>query len=619
MPALDRVPATSVSEELERQSRAWSIFGLAMLVVIGLIGLIGAWTLAEVNAPDSLVSHTYDVVSRSQQLLSELQDSQAAVQGYLLSGEDSILAPYEAAITTVPENLRVLRNLSSDNASQQRRLDALQPLLTNRMIELAEIVRLRKDFGLEAAEKANSTEQYKQVRDRILQLGGEIQKEEYRLLEQRLATRQARLWRGLAATLGSAALALFALILTPILVRHAIKQRDLVNRQKQETESMVQSLFEAAPQAILIVDRSGSIVMANPATEKIFGYKPEELRGESVEALVPGQLRDLHFAHRGQYMADPRNRPIGLNLALKARRKDGSEFDAEISLTSINRRNGDLTVAFASDISQRRADEKEIREQREELRYLAGRLMTAEEDERRRISRNLHDDLSQTLASIAIDLARLAGKSDSEEISPHLRPLQSRATEAAESVRKISHQLHPSILDDLGLKAALEEFCNEFERRSEIITNFTSHDVPDYLPSDISTCTYHIAGECLRNVHKHSRSKTASVILEIIEGTLRLIVTDEGVGFTREPSGLHAGIGIVAMKERARLLGGTVLIQSDLRKGTKVVLELPVSVPTLPAPTGNGNRSILGNSDSPSQSTFRERINFTEPDHKVQA
>jgi PAS domain S-box-containing protein len=586
MPALGPIPATNLIEGLERQSRAWSALGLAMLV---LIGLISAWSLAEVNAADSLVNHTYNVVSASEQLLSALEDSQAAVQGYLLSGEESNLVPYHAAITAVPENFRILRNLSSDNASQQRRLDALQPLLANGMIDLTELVRLRKEFGLQAAEKARSTEKYKQVRNRILQLGGEIQKEEYRLLQQRLVTRQDRLWRGLAATVSSAALALLALILAPILVRRAVKQRDLVHRQKQETESMAQSLFEAAPQAILIVDRSGTIVTANPEAEKIFGYKPEELSGQSVEVLIPEQESGEHIAHREQYMPDPRNRPMGLNLNLKARRKDGSKFDAEISLSSINRSNDTLTVAFASDISQRRADEKEIREQREELRYLAGKLMTAEEDERRRISRNLHDDLSQTLASIAIDLGRLAVKSGSEGISPNLRPLQSRASEAAERVRMISHQLHPSILDDLGLKAALEEFCNEFEMRSGIHTNFTSQNVPDYLPSDISSCAYHIAGECLRNVHKHSRSKTAYVNLEVVQGGLRLRVRDEGIGFNRAPSGLHAGIGIVAMKERARLLGGAVLIQSGLQKGTKIVVELPVSVMTLPVPSGNGD------------------------------
>jgi PAS domain S-box-containing protein len=196
--------------------------------------------------------------------------------------------------------------------------------------------------------------------------------------------------------------------------------------------------------------------MVNPETERLFGYSLKELEGHPVELLIPEQLRGLHTAHRREYFANPQNRPMGLNLDLKARRKDGSEFPAEISLSSIKTPEGTLAVAFAADVSRRWVDEQAIREQREELRHLAGELMTAEDNERRRIARNLHDDLSQNLASIAIDLGKLATMDSLGGVARQLRPIQRRASEAADSVRRISHQLHPSILDDLGLKVALE-------------------------------------------------------------------------------------------------------------------------------------------------------------------
>jgi PAS domain S-box-containing protein len=544
--------------------------------MLALIGLIAAWTLREVYGADSWVDHTYEVMRTSEQLFSELQDAQIAVRGYLLSSEDSDLAPYHTAIAKIPESFRSLKNLTSDNPTQEQRLDALQPLLTSSINTFAETVRLRKNFGLEAADKARRTEQNRTVADRVLRLSREIQNEEYRLLRERLAIRRVRLWRGLGATLGSALLAVVALVLGTVQVRRAVKQRDSAYRERAESQSTVHALFEAAPQAIIIVDQGGSIIMVNPETERLFGYSLKELEGHPVELLIPEQLRGLHTAHRREYFANPQNRPMGLNLDLKARRKDGSEFPAEISLSSIKTPEGTLAVAFAADVSRRWVDEQAIREQREELRHLAGELMTAEDNERRRIARNLHDDLSQNLASIAIDLGKLATMDSLGGVARQLRPIQRRASEAADSVRRISHQLHPSILDDLGLKVALEEFCNDFEERSGIVTQFTSHNVPDYLPSELSNCVYHIAGECLRNVYRHSRSASAFVDITITGSTLHLQVTDDGIGFKREPSAPRSGIGIATMKERTRLLGGVFELKSAPEEGTRVEVQLPV-------------------------------------------
>jgi len=267
---------------------------------------------------------------------------------------------------------------------------------------------------------------------------------------------------------------------------------------------------------------------------------------------------------------------MGLNMNLKARRKDGTEFEAEISLGHITTAKGSLAAAFVSDISLRRAAESLMQRQREELRQLAGKLISAQDDERRRIARNLHDDLSQSLAAIAMDVGRLASKY-SAEIAKDLRRVQELAAAAAEDVRRISHQVHPSILDDLGLKLALEEYCSEFESRSGIVTRFRTENLPDRMPSDISDCIYHIVGECLRNAAKHSQGGAVFVDVSLVGNVLHLSVRDNGVGFSQSESSARRGIGIVAMKERARLVGGTVSIRADVAEGTTVSVEVPVN------------------------------------------
>lgn len=563
------------ADQIQRWSVIWSTFAFAMLM---LICLIGAWTLREVDNSDSWVDHTFTVIGTSQQLMANLRDTESATRAYIPDPNERFRSEFQLASARIQPTFNSLKTLTLDNPQQQQRLDQFQPLLNERVKNLARTMTVRDSAGAAAADSLNRNDANQALSRHIRELSRDFESEEYRLLQGRSALRRTRTRQGLAGTIGAASLALIALIVAPFQVRRAVRQRDFANREKQESDSMVHSLFDAAPQSILIADRNGSIVMANPVTEKIFGYNPDELRQMPIETLLPERLRSGHVGHRDRFFANPQTRPMGLNLDLKARRKDGSEFHAEISLSYIEAARGTLAVAFASDISKRRADEQAIREQREELRQLAGRLMTAQEEERRRIARNLHDDLSQSLACISMDLGKLASKESFAEVSPHLRPLQKRATEAADLVRKVSHQLHPAILDDLGLKTALEEFCDEFQQRSGIHTQLSFHNAPPYLPAELSSCVYYIVGECLRNIAKHAKALSALIDLEVLENSLCLCVKDDGIGFNGNPSKPRGGIGVTAMKERVRLQGGTFAIQSSAEDGTRIDVAIPLSV-----------------------------------------
>jgi PAS domain S-box-containing protein len=561
-------------DTVETTSRGWAVFGLAMLV---LIGLIAAWSLREVNISDARVNHTNEVIEASRKLTAQVDHAKISTQEYVAKGDERFEQRYHQAAASAQESLKDVRRLTADSASQQKRLNELAPLVTSELKDLASMIALRSKGVADEADVDSLNMREESELDRIHDLGQQIEDEEYQLLQQRSSERRAQLGRGLAATVSAALLALLSLVLATIQVSRAVKQRDVADRDKQESESIANSLFEAAPQGIVIVDQNGMIVMANPETEKLFGYLPEELSGKSLGALIPERLQNVHTDHRDQFFSNPRNRPTGRDLNLKARRKDGTEFDAEISLGYFKTAKETLAVAFVSDISKRRTDERAIHEQQRELRQLAGKLITAQDDERRRIARNLHDDLSQTLAAIAMDAGRLASKYHSQEIAADLRWVQQHAAEAAEQVRQISHQLHPSILDDLGLKVALEEYCTEFESRSGIVTYFTAENMPDRLPSDISDCVYHIAGESLRNVSKHSRGGAVFVNVGVTGNVLHLSVRDNGVGFSHAGAEVRHGIGIVTMKERARLVGGTVSIHADIAQGTTVSVEVPVN------------------------------------------
>jgi len=570
--SLSSKPPNQTSDALDRRSLFWLVMGLGMLLVIG---GIGAYTLREVDESDYWVDHTREVISTNQRLLLDVRDAEAAERGYIITGDESYVTPYNMAIQDIPPTLAKLHGLLSDNPKQLEQLGKLETLIDRRLSVLGQGVQQRTS-GFAAAQAVVLAGQGRIAAREIGDASRELESEENHLLQERSHTRQVRVRAGFFATVFAVLLALLALATAALDVRRALRQRNLAQTRREESESTARALFQAAAQAIFIVDPSGRVVMANPATEKMLGYTESELIGQSIEVLVPEAARQRHVAHRTGYFAHPQSRPMGLGMDLQARRKDGSTFDAEISLSYIQSLQGTLAVAFVTDISKRKADEFAIRNQGEELRQLAGRMMTAQDDERRRIARDLHDDLSQKLAYLAMDLSKLAMKPASDELRKEVLALRARAHEASDTVRHISHQLHPSVLDDIGLEAAIEQYCEEFQERSGIATHFTARDVPESLAREVASSVYHIFQESLRNVSKHSRAEQVFVTLESVGDTLRLTVKDQGVGLAPERLKTGSTIGIVGMKERAHLVNGTLSLESRVGEGTEVTVSVPL-------------------------------------------
>jgi signal transduction histidine kinase len=225
----------------------------------------------------------------------------------------------------------------------------------------------------------------------------------------------------------------------------------------------------------------------------------------------------------------------------------------------------------AIEISERVRGEKE-------RQRLAAKLATAQEEERRRIARELHDGLTQDLGGLAIELGRLAAQrpASGRTLAGAFLTLQRRVVRAAEAARHIAHQLHPSELDDLGLAAALRAFCEDFSGREGIGLTFTDHDLPESLPAEVAPCLYRVTQEALRNIVKHARTRQAAVTLSGNGTGVRLSIQDDGVGFNVPPPDETIGLGMQSMRERVQLLGGTFSVISEPGKGAEVLAEVPL-------------------------------------------
>ena len=216
----------------------------------------------------------------------------------------------------------------------------------------------------------------------------------------------------------------------------------------------------------------------------------------------------------------------------------------------------------------------------EDLRGLTARLLTAQEEERRRISRDLHDDINQRLAMIVVELETLehALPPGSNTIGVRLRSLKDNASELCEDLRHLAYQFHPSVLDDLGLTVALRRLVDDVAARTGLKGSFRSDAGKGSIPQPAATCLYRIAQEGLSNVAKHAGATGFEVELKRDDGVVTLSITDDGAGFDpAERKTDRATLGLVSMKERAHLVHGGLEVQSQLGRGTSVRARIPLA------------------------------------------
>jgi PAS domain S-box-containing protein len=346
----------------------------------------------------------------------------------------------------------------------------------------------------------------------------------------------------------------------------------------QRSESTIRALLESSTQSVLAVDAKEKIVLANGNTEAMFGYKREELLGQRLDILIPEDFRGRHVAHHRTYFANMRNRPMGIGLDLAARRKEGSTFPVEIALSGIETAEGKFAVAFVTDISERRRMEQAGRMHEREIQALTASLLTAHEEERRRVSRELHDQICQQLASLAIELGGLAAAPPPADREKRLKELQARVIKTSEMTRHIAYQMHPSILDDLGLVASLRSLCREFsERTADIELNFSSGEAHAPVSREVASCLYRIAQQSLENIAQHAAARHVSVTLQFRKGTASLTIADDGVGFDISVVQGQGGLGLIGMAERARSVHAKFSISTRPGQGTRIAVEVPLS------------------------------------------
>jgi PAS domain S-box-containing protein len=344
--------------------------------------------------------------------------------------------------------------------------------------------------------------------------------------------------------------------------------------EQKEAEDKFRLILDSTAEAIYGIDLEHRCTFCNPACLVALGYERiDEVLGRNMHELMhhtrpdgtsfPVEECRVHQVIRTGEGVHADNEVLW--------RANGTSFPAEY--WSYPQRGGQelvgAVVAFV-DITQRKLAEAAIA-------GVSRKLIEAQEQERTRIGRELHDDIGQRLALLAVELQQLhEDPRHFSEARSRVGELHKQTLEIAAEIQSLSHELHSAKLQYLGIAAATRGFCQEFGEQQRVEIDFETHDLPSSVPPDISLCFFRVLQEALHNSAKHSGVKHFEVRLWGASDEMHLKVEDSGIGFDREAAKASRGLGLVSMEERVKLVNGTLSIESKLQSGTTIHARVPL-------------------------------------------
>ena len=561
------------------------------------------------------VSHTQEVRGVVGDLESVVNRAARARMNYLISGDDSEFTEYRSAVSKIPGQMLRLRDLTKDNQSQGQHCAQLESILNIRMhIWEDSIEQKQQNRPLDLSQLMQQNLKLTAQTDAS---AAEIREEEDRLLEHRRKVAHERFIFATAMVVASFGLALILLSLYYRLLNQELEAREAAEQSAREAyqreaalrpqEERFRLFIDAVKDyAIFTLDAKGHVSSWNQGAERLNGYTASEILGRHFSRFFTPEDTRTGKPQLELERAETEGRVEDEGWRV---RKDGSRFWANAVLTAIRDQSGQLigfakvmrdftermrgqsalersNVELAAEVAERKSAEEKLAASEQWLRELSLRLLSTQDEERRRIGRELHDSLGQYLALLKLKLESAAAQPQSSEAATQPLPECVRLVdEAIKEVRTISYLLYPPMLEELGLKSAIPWYLEGFSKRSSIQTTFDADQTFDRLAREKELALFRVLQESLTNVHRHSGSPEASVRLSLVNGSAVLEVQDRGKGIPPtllEQSGEDwmgsLGVGLRGMDERLRQLGGKLEVASTDR-GTVVRAVVPAGEP----------------------------------------
>jgi PAS domain S-box-containing protein len=361
--------------------------------------------------------------------------------------------------------------------------------------------------------------------------------------------------------------------------------RDVTERVRSEemlarSESRLRGILDSAMDAIITVDERQHVVLFNKAAEAVFQCPRDQAIGAPLEWFIPERFREGHAAHVQRFgETGTTSRRMGGMRVVMGLRRNGEEFPIDASISQATEGGKRFYTVILRDVTERARREEALQRSREELRQFSVAANSVREQEKSRIARELHDELGQALTALKIDVGWLKDRLASQggETATKLAAMQVLLDGTVAAARRISADLRPLMLDDLGLVAACEWLASSFAQRTGIHCELTLGGGELDLPDPYATALFRVLQESLTNVAKHAQASRVEATLQRDGDAITLTVRDNGKGFDMNDPRKPNSYGLLGLRERAYLLGGEADIQSEPGKGTTIELQLRVS------------------------------------------
>jgi PAS domain S-box-containing protein len=554
---------------------AWTAFAAAVALLVGCsIYLVRATN--RFSAGEALVGHTREVQILVENIGAEVFQASNSAEAFVLTGDQTLLAGYDATVAKIPGDISRLRSLTTDNADRDPQLAGLATDIQSELDLLAGFIRAHQKGNSSIDADAQMARQTAELQARVERGLQQIRDDEDRLLYSRRATSRANYVHTLGMIAITFGVALMLLVLQMFLLNYSYNQYRRTEEVAKQSREIVNAFFSSSTVGFGILDSQLRYTRVNDVLPRMAALKPEDLLGKSVPEV---------FGQRGV-----RTEAVLRNVLKSGKPLLDREITAElpgapgqvrhwlVNYFPIPGRFGEFSQlgVIAVDVTARRNAE-------EALRKLSGRLLGIQDQERRRIARELHDSLGQYLAALKIALELMGSSTSPEKTKALLAECTDVVGKSIVETRTLSHLLHPPLLDEAGFASAASWFVTGFSQRSGIPVEL---ELPDDLPrlsEAVEIALFRVLQESLTNVHRHSQAPSAEIKVEVDAEEITMEISDHGRGMPEyvlqqlRGDGTKLGVGLAGMRERIHELGGTFDVSSG-GKGTTIRAVVPLTI-----------------------------------------
>lgn len=552
---------------------AWTAFAVAVILLLGSSVLLYRATTRQ-RVSDTLVAHTHQVQTVIEDLGSEVFEASNSRRAFVITGNESLLKGYHSAIERIPRDLALLRRLTSDSPERQQEINALQTDIDKELALIASSLPAGVGGTSSSEQEVRITLKTAEIEARVETTLQQLRNEEDQLLQQRQRESHSNYERTLHMITASLVIALVLLLAEMILLSYQFTRHERTENVARQSQEIVDAFFSSSTVGFVILDSHFRCARFNDAFPRMVGVEPEELQGKTVPEMF--RERGMHSELLLQEILRTGKPVLDRELSANLPGKPGEFRHWLVNYFPIRERGGVFTQLgiIVVDVTARRNAE-------EALRKLSGRLLGIQDQERRRIARELHDSLGQYLVGLKIAIEMLS-QSQGESNATLLAECRDILDKSITETRTLSHLLHPPLLDEAGFASAASWFVTGFSQRSGIPVSLEVPPDMPRLPESVEIALFRILQESLTNVHRHSRAPSAEIKVEADAEQVSIEVRDHGHGIPAyvlrhvDGEGAKLGVGLAGMRERIHELGGIFQVLSD-ENGTTIKATVPLA------------------------------------------